>query len=53
MRLIASTAPRSLRRQNRLLALLLAGVAFFGFVTVLSLALLLHYAEAHHSLANL
>jgi hypothetical protein len=33
--------------------MLLAGVAAIGFATVLSLALLLHYAETHHLLANL
>ena len=42
-----------LRRQNRLLAFLLASVAGLGFATVLSLAVLLHYAEAHHLLAGL
>jgi hypothetical protein len=36
-----------------MLALLLAGVAAIGFATVLTLAVLLHYAEAHHLLANL
>ncbi|MFZ3238780.1 MAG: hypothetical protein WA417_15185 [Stellaceae bacterium] len=46
-------AKRSLRRQNRLLALVLGSVAVLGFATVLSLAVLLHYAEAHHLLANL
>ena len=42
-----------IRRRNRMLAIQLAGVAAFGFATVLTLALLLHYAEAHHLLANL
>jgi hypothetical protein len=46
-------AKRSLRRQNRLLALVLGSVAVLGFATVLSLAVLLHYAEVHHLLANL
>jgi hypothetical protein len=41
------------RRQNRLLAFLLGSVAALGFATVLSLAVLLHYAEAHHLLAGL
>ena len=42
-----------IRRRNRMLAMLLAGVAAIGFATVLTLAVLLHYAEAHHLLANL
>jgi heme A synthase len=49
----APPANRPLRRRNRLLALLLGSVAVLGFVTVLSLAVLLHYAEAHHLLAGL
>jgi hypothetical protein len=51
----ASTKLRrdSLRARNGALAALLAGVAVLGFITVMSLALLLHYAEAHHLLANL
>ncbi len=32
---------------------MLAGIALCAFVTVISLALVLHYAEAHHLLANL
>jgi hypothetical protein len=32
---------------------LLAIVAGIGFATVMSLALVLHYAEAHHLVANL
>lgn len=49
-----SARPASpLQRRNRLLALLLTGVGLFGFVTVLSLAMLLHYAEANHLFANL
>jgi hypothetical protein len=50
---VRALPPRLLRRQNQLLALLLAGVALFGFVTVFSLVLLLHYVETHHLLANL
>jgi hypothetical protein len=50
--LTAPPPPRLPRRQNRLLALLPAGVAALGFVTVLSLALLLHYAEANHLFAQ-
>lgn len=42
-----------IRRRNKMLAMLLAGVAAIGFATVLTLAVLLHYAEAHHLLANL
>jgi hypothetical protein len=41
------------RARNRVLATLLAGVAALGFTTVISLAVLLHYAETHHLLANL
>jgi hypothetical protein len=44
---------RQLRYRNRTLAAMLACVAASGFAIVLALALLLHYAEAHHLLANL
>jgi hypothetical protein len=49
----AALPPPSRRRQNRRLATVLAGIALCAFVTVISLALVLHYAEAHHLLANL
>lgn len=42
-----------LRQRNRQLAAVLAGVAAAVFVTVVSLALMFHYAEAHHLLAQL
>ncbi|HUC10383.1 MAG TPA: hypothetical protein VL985_08150 [Stellaceae bacterium] len=42
-----------MRRRNRMLAMLLAGVAASGLAAVFTLAVLLHYAEAHHLLANL
>jgi hypothetical protein len=44
---------RQLRYRNRTLAAMLACVAASGFAIVLALALFLHYAEAHHLLANL
>ncbi|GEM_PF-1568814 len=42
----------ALARRNRLLGLLLAGMALFGLITVVSLALGLHFVEAHHLPAN-
>jgi hypothetical protein len=49
----AESRSRRLHARNRVLATLLAGIAALGFITVMSLAGLLHYAEAHHLLANL
>jgi hypothetical protein len=50
---LARPVASGVRRRNRMLAMLLAGVAAFSFAAVLTLAVLLHYAEAHHLLANL
>jgi hypothetical protein len=50
---LVQTRSRRLRARNRALATLLAGIAALGFITVMSLAVLLHYAEANHLLANL
>jgi hypothetical protein len=41
------------RRRNRMLAVLLASVAASAFTTVIILAELVHYAEAHHLLSSL
>lgn len=51
-----STPPQNsarLRRNNRLLGMLLAGVAIFGFAVVIALAVLLRYGQAHHLIAGL
>jgi hypothetical protein len=40
-------------RRNRLLGLVLAGIAALAFVTCVTLAVLVHYAETHHMLASL
>ena len=39
--------------RNRMLALALAGFVALVFLTVLSMTILLHYAEVHHALASL
>lgn len=46
-------ASAALRQKNRMLALLLGGVAALVLVTAVSLVLLLHYAEAQHLLSSL
>jgi hypothetical protein len=46
-------AVNRLRQRNRQLAAMLACVAAAVFVTVVSLGLMFHYAEAHHLLARL
>ena len=40
-------------QRNRLLAIVLASVSGFVFVTVITLALLFHYAEVHHLIPRL
>jgi hypothetical protein len=42
-----------LRQRNRMFAALLASVATLVFVIAISLAVLIHYAEVHHILAQL
>lgn len=45
--------PTAPRQRNRVLGLLLASLALTVFVTVFTLVILFHYAEAHHLLAKL
>ena len=54
-RAVARPAPPApvVSRRNRLLAVSLASVAAAMLATVVAVALLLHYAEAHHALSNL
>jgi hypothetical protein len=42
-----------LRRKNRVLGMLLASLAGLVLVAAISLAVLLHYVEAHHLIAKL
>lgn len=49
----APPAPVTLRQRNRTLALMLACVVGAMFVTVFTLVVLFHYAEAHHMLVQL
>jgi hypothetical protein len=44
---------RRLRSRNRLLGLLLASVAVFGFAIVILLAVMLRYGQTHHLFAGL
>ncbi|HEV2100644.1 MAG TPA: hypothetical protein VGR45_17195 [Stellaceae bacterium] len=41
-----------LEKQNRLLALLLAGIAALALCAAITVAVLLHYAELHHLFSN-
>jgi hypothetical protein len=42
----------ALSRRNRLLGVVLASVAAAMLAAVVAVAVLLHYAEAHHALSN-
>ena len=50
----ATAARNALRSQqrNRMLAVALASVAVLTFITVLTLAVMYHYAEAHHEFSG-
>lgn len=46
-------ARTALRQRNRMLAAALAGIAAAMLVVVVTLAVMFHYAEAHHVIAAL
>jgi len=41
-----------LKQQNRMLAMLLAGIAALVLVAAIAVAVLVHYAELHHLFSN-